>query len=178
MKRREFIALLGGTAAAWPLGARAQQSERIRRIAILMGFAEDDPETKARLARFRDDIEKFGWSEGRNVRIDVRFAPVGAQMPILAKDLIALQPDVILAHGARVAVALQKETRTIPVVFVNVSDPIGAGFITSLARPGGNFTGVLHYEVGILGKWLAMLKEIAPTVARAALLGSPEESPL
>jgi ABC-type uncharacterized transport system substrate-binding protein len=172
MRRREFITLVG-TAAVWPFATRAQQPERIRRIAVLMGFAEDDPETKARLARFRDDIEKLGWSEGRNVRIDVRFAPVGAQIPILAKDLIALQPDVILAHGARVAVALQKETRTIPVVFVNVSDPIGAGFITSLARPGGNFTGVLHYEVGILGKWLAMLKEIAPTVARAALLGSP-----
>ena len=173
MKRREFITLIGG-AAAWPLVARAQQPERIRRIAVLMGLAEDDPETKARLARFKENIEKLGWSEGRNVRIDVRFAPAGAQAQMVAKDLIALQPDVILAHSAQVAAALQKETRTIPVVFVNVSDPIGAGFITSLARPGGNFTGVLHYEVGILGKWLEMLKEIAPTVARAALLGDPK----
>jgi putative ABC transport system substrate-binding protein len=173
MRRREFITFLGGAVAAWPLVARAQQPERIRHIAILMGLAEDDPETKARLARFRNDIEKLGWSEGRNLHIEVRFAPPGAQVPILAKELVALQPDVILAHGAQIAGALHRETGAIPVVFVNVSDPIGAGFIASLARPGGNFTGVLHYEVGILGKWLAMLKEIAPTVARAALVGDP-----
>ena len=173
MRRRDFITLVRG-AAAWPLVAHAQQPERVRHIAILMGLAEGDPETKARLVKFRNDIEKLGWSEGRNVHIEVRFAPAGAHALVRAKELVALKPDVILAHSAQIASALQRETRTIPVVFVNVSDPIGAGFITSLARPGGNFTGVLHYEVGILGKWLAMLKEIAPTVARAALLGDPK----
>jgi putative ABC transport system substrate-binding protein len=139
-----------------------------------MGLAEDDPETKARLGEFRKEIEKFGWSEGQNVRFDIRFAPGGVNAQALAKELIALKPDVILAHSAQVAGVVQRETRTIPVVFVNVSDPIGAGFIESLARPGGNLTGVLHYEVGILGKWLAMLKEIAPRVTRAALMADPK----
>ena len=174
MRRREFITLIGGAAVAWPLAGRAQQAERMRRVAILMGLAEDDPETKARLEKFRSDIEKLGWSEGRNVHIEIRFAPAGANAQALAKQLIALQPDVILAHSAQVADVVQRETRTIPVVFVNVSDPIGAGFIASLARPGGNFTGVLHYEVGIVGKWLAMLKEIAPRVTRAAVVGDPK----
>jgi putative ABC transport system substrate-binding protein len=159
---------------AWPLAAFAQQGERIPRVAILMGLAEDDPETKARLGEFRKEIEKFGWSEGQNVRFDIRFAPGGVNAQALAKELIALKPDVILAHSAQVAGVVQRETRTIPVVFVNVSDPIGAGFIESLARPGGNLTGVLHYEVGILGKWLAMLKEIAPRVTRAALMADPK----
>ena len=174
MRRRDFLGALVGTAVAWPLAGRAQQAERMRRVAILMGLAEDDPETKARLEKFRTDIEKLGWSEGRNVHIEIRFAPAGANAQALAKQLIALQPDVILAHSAQVADVVQRETRTIPVVFVNVSDPIGAGFIASLARPGGNFTGVLHYEVGIVGKWLAMLKEIAPRVARAAVVGDPK----
>jgi len=174
MRRREFIALIGGAAVLWPLTASAQQSERIRHIAILMGLAENDPETGQRLARFKNEMEKLGWSEGRNLRTDVRFAPAGAQASQLAKELIALQPDVILAHSAQIAGALFRQTREIPVVFVNVSDPIGAGFIVSLARPGGNFTGVLHYEPGIVGKWLAMLKEIAPTVTRAALVGDPK----
>ena len=174
MRRRDFLGALVGTAVARPLAGRAQQAERMRRVAILMGLAEDDPETKARLEKFRADIEKLGWSEGRNVHIEIRFAPAGANAQALAKQLIALQPDVILAHSAQVADVVQRETRTIPVVFVNVSDPIGAGFIASLARPGGNFTGVLHYEVGIVGKWLAMLKEIAPRVTRAAVVGDPK----
>lgn len=174
MRRRDFLGALVGTAVAWPLAGRAQQAERMRRVAILMGLAENDPETKARLEKFRADIEKLGWSEGRNVHIEIRFAPAGANAQALAKQLIALQPDVILAHSAQVADVVQRETRTIPVVFVNVSDPIGAGFIASLARPGGNFTGVLHYEVGIVGKWLAMLKEIAPRVTRAAVVGDPK----
>src|SRR5262245_37411431 len=174
MRRRDFIKLIGSTTVAWPLPVLAQQGERIRNVAILMGLAENDPETKARLERFRTEIEKLGWSEGRNLRIEVRFAPAGAQAPELAKELIALQPDVILAHSAQVAGALFRQTREIPVVFVNVSDPIGASFIVSLARPGGNFTGVLHYEAGIVGKWVAMLKEIAPTVVRAALVGDPK----
>jgi putative ABC transport system substrate-binding protein len=173
VRRRDFIKVVAGSTVAWPLVARAQ-SERMRQIAILMGLAENDPETKTRLERFRKDIEKLGWSEGHNVRIEIRFAPAGANAQILAKELVALKPDVILAHSAQVAGVIQRETRTIPVVFVNVSDPIGAGFIASLARPGGNFTGVLHYEVGILGKWLAMLKEIAPRLSRAALVGDPK----
>jgi putative tryptophan/tyrosine transport system substrate-binding protein len=174
MRRREFIKLIGSLPAAWPLAVLAQQGERVRHVAILMGLAENDPETKGRLERFRKEMEKFGWSEGRNLRIEVRFAPAGAQASELAKELIALQPDVILAHSAQIAGALFQQTREIPVVFVNVSDPIGAGFIVSLARPGGNFTGVLHYEEGILGKWLAMLKEVAPNVVRAALVGDPK----
>ena len=124
----------------------------MRRIGVLMGLAEDDLETKARLAEFRQGLEKLGWSEGRNVRIDYRFAPTGAdQSQALAKELVALQPDVILAHATAVAAALQRENRAIPIVFVNVSDPIGAGFIASLARPGGNLTGLLHYEASITG---------------------------
>jgi putative ABC transport system substrate-binding protein len=122
----------------------------------------------------RKDLEKLGWSEGRNVRIETRFAPAGAQVQALAKELVALQLDVILAHSAQIVAALHRETKVIPIVFVNVSDPIGAGFIASLARPGGNLTGVLHYEVGIVGKWLAMLKELAPRISRAALVMNPK----
>ena len=134
MKRREFITLLGG-AAAWPLAARAQQSDGMRRIGVLMGLAEDDPETKARLAAFRQGLDKRGWSEGRNVRIDYRFAPASAQVQVLAKELVALQPDVILANSTPVTAALQRESRTIPIVFVAVADPIGSGFVASLPRP-------------------------------------------
>jgi putative ABC transport system substrate-binding protein len=149
----------------------------MRRIGVLMGLAEDDPETNARLAKLRQELEKLGWSEGRNLRIDVRFAASRPdQFRVLAQELIALQPDVIVAHSTPVARALQRETRTVPVVFVNVSDPIGEGFIASLARPGGNLTGVLHYEAGIIGKWLAMLKEIAPRTARAAFVTNPKTS--
>jgi putative ABC transport system substrate-binding protein len=136
MKRREFIMLLGG-AAAWPLGARAQQPERMRRIGVLMALAEDDPETKARLAAFRQGLEKRGWSEGRNVGIDYRYAPVGAHAQVLAKELVALQPDVIFAISTPVTAALQQESRTVPIVFAAVADPIGSGFIASLPRPGG-----------------------------------------
>jgi putative ABC transport system substrate-binding protein len=139
-----------------------------------MGIAEDDADTKARLAKFRQELERLGWSEGRNVRIDIRFAPGGAQAQALAKELVALRPDVILAHSAQIAAALQRETRAIPIVFVNVNDPIGAGFVASVARPGGNLTGLLHYEEGISGKWLGLLKEIAPRLARAALVANPK----
>ena len=174
MKRREFISLLGGAAAAWPLAARAQQADHMRRIGVLMGLAENDPETKARAARLRQELGRLGWSEGHNVRIDTRFAPAGVQAQVLAKELVGLRPDVLLAHSAQIAAAVQRETRAIPIVFVNVSDPIGAGFVESLARPGGNVTGLLHYEAGIVGKWLALLKEIAPRLARAALVADPK----
>ena len=173
MRRREFITLLGGAAAALPLAARAQQSDRVRRIGVLLNFPEDDAEAKARLAAFGQGLGKRGWSDGSNVRIDSRFTATSSERyPALAKELIALQPTVILAHSTGVVAALQRESRTIPIVFVNVSDPIGSGFIASLARPGGNLTGVLHYEASIVGKWLAMLKEIAPRLARAALVGN------
>ena len=131
MRRRDFIRLIGSSTAAWPLPLLAQQGERPRYIAILMGLAENDPETKERLVRFKNEMEKLGWSEGRNLRIEVRFAPAGAHVSQLAKELIALQPDVILAHSAQVAGALFKQTREIPVVFVNVSDPIGAALLSA-----------------------------------------------
>ena len=175
MKRRDFLGVLGGT-VAWPLTARAQKPERMRRIGILMGLAEDDPETIRRLAKLRQELVRFGWTEGSNIRIDIRFAPAGAHALALAlaKELLALRPDVILAHSAQIAGVIQRETRAIPIVFVNVSDPIGAGLVASLARPGGNFTGLLHYEAGIVGKWLALLKDIAPRLARAALVADPK----
>jgi putative ABC transport system substrate-binding protein len=173
MRRRAFITLLGGAAVAWPLAARAQQ-DRMRRIGVLMGFAEDDPEAKARLAAFRQGLEKRGWSEGRNVRIDTRFAPAGALAQAVAKELVALQPDVILAHSTPVTTALQRESRTIPIVFAVVADPIGSGFIASLPRPGGNITGVMQYEASVTGKWLAMLKEVAPGLVRAAFVANPK----
>ena len=174
MRRREFITLIGG-AAAWPITARGQPTERMRRIGVLVAFAEDDPETKARLAAFRRGLERLGWTDGLNVYIDARFAAGRpAQFQALAKELVALQPDVILAQTPPITAALQRESPTIPIVFVSVSDPIGSGFAASLARPGGNVTGILQFEAGITGKWLAMLKEIAPRLARAALVGNPK----
>jgi putative ABC transport system substrate-binding protein len=140
---------------------------------VLLNFTEDDPEVKERLAAFRQGLEKRGWLEGRNIHLDYRFTAVKTdRFPALAKELIALQPDVILAHSTASVAALQRETRTIPIVFVNVSDPIGLRFVASLARPGGNLTGVLHLEASIVSKWLAMLKEIDPGITNVALLGN------
>src|SRR5262249_52206496 len=175
MKRREFITLLGG-AAAWPLVARAQQGERVPLVGVISNIIEDDPAMKARVGAFRQELEKFGWLPGRNVRIETRFgAATPQQLQANAKELLALQPDVILANAPQVARALQQASRTVPIVFVAVSDPIGAGLIASLARPGGNLTGLQNYEATITGKWLAMLKEIAPSTARAALVGNPHD---
>jgi putative tryptophan/tyrosine transport system substrate-binding protein len=175
MRRRAFIGLLGG-AAAWPLAARAQQSDRMRRIGVLVPYAEDDPDTKLRLAGFRQGLERLGWFDGRNVHIEYRFAPAANrdQARMHAKELVALQPDVILVQSTPVTAAFQHESRTVPIVFVGASDPIGSGFVTSLARPGGNLTGQLLYEAGIVGKWLAMLKEVAPRLRRAALVINPK----
>jgi putative ABC transport system substrate-binding protein len=147
----------------------------MRRIGVVVSSAEDDLDMQARVAGFRQGLERLGWSEDRNARIDARFAAGNAdQFQVLAKELIALQPDVIFAHSTPVVAALQRESRMIPIVFVSVSDPIGSGFVASLARPGGNLTGLLQYEEGIAGKWLAMLKEIAPRLARAALVANPK----
>jgi ABC-type uncharacterized transport system substrate-binding protein len=178
MRRRNFITLLGGAAAAWPLAARAQQRERVQRVGVLLSFAEYDPEVPPRLAALRRELERLGWSEGRNLRIDIRYAGARAdQFPILAKQLIALQPDVILAISGPIAMALQRETRTIPIVFTGASDPVGMGLVESLPRPGGNITGLLLLEASITGKWLAMLKEIAPRLTRMALVGNPKTMP-
>jgi putative ABC transport system substrate-binding protein len=174
MRRRNFIALLGSV-AAWPLAARAQQGERMRRIGLLLAVAEDDVDMQTRLAGFRQVLERRGWSDGRNIRIDYRFAGGHAdRFQVLAKELIALQPDVILVQSPPVAAVMQRETRAIPIVFVDISDPIGPGFVASLARPGGNLTGVITFEAGIPGKWLAMLKEIAPGLAHVALVSNPK----
>jgi len=174
VKRRTFITLLGGAVAAWPMAARAQQPDGMRRIGVLMGLAEDDQATRARLAAFRQGLEKRGWSEGHNVRIDYRFAPDSAQVQVFAKELVALQPAVILANSTPGTAALQRESRTIPIVFAVVADPIGSGFVASLPRPGGNITGVMLYEASVTGKWLAMLKEIAPNLVRAAFVANPK----
>jgi putative ABC transport system substrate-binding protein len=176
MKRRKFLALLGGAAAplAIPLAPRAQQPGRMRRIGVLVGLAENDENMKARLAALRQGLERRGWSEGRNIRIDTRYAPAGAHVEALAKELVGLQPDVILAHTVIPAVALQRETRAIPIVFVSLSNPTGLGLIASLAHPGGNFTGLTTFEAGIVGKWFSMLKEVAPRIKRVSFLGNPD----
>ena len=172
--RRKFIALIGGAAAAWPLAARAQQGEPMRRIGALMSTAADDPEGQARIAAFQQGLQQFGWTIGRNVRIDSRW-PVGdsERTRRYAAELVALAPDVILATGSAAAAPLLQATRTVPVVFVIVPDPVGAGFVNSLARPGGNATGFIQFEYGISGKWLELLKQIAPSVTRAAILRDP-----
>jgi len=168
MRRREFITLLGSAAAASPLAARAQQNERVRRVGMLVGF--DDPDIKV----FKQELEKLGWSEGRNVRIDYLYAPAGAQVQALAKDLVTLQPDVIFSQSRPATAALQHVTDRIPIVFCYVIDPIGAGFVASFPRPGSNLTGFVVYEPSVVSKWMEMLKEIAPQTTRAALLGNPK----
>jgi putative ABC transport system substrate-binding protein len=174
MRRRQFLGVVGAVAAI-PLAARAQQ---MRHIGVLVVSAKDDPDTVARLAGLRQGLERLGWFEGRNIRIDYRYAAGRTdQFQALAKELVALKPEAILAHSTPIATALQRESRAIPIVFVNVSDPIGSGFIASLARPGGNLTGILLYEEGVIGKWLAMLKEIAPRLERVAAIGSPKTTP-
>src|SRR5262245_35281090 len=174
MRRREFITLLGGAAASWPLAVRAQQPERVRRIGVLMAVPENDHEYQAFLAAFREGLQKLGWAEGRNIRIDTRWAALDAEaMQRLAKELVALQPELILSPTTPTTAALFQQTRTIPIIFVNVADPIGSGFVANLSRPGGNITGFITMEPTIAGKWLELLKEIAPGVARVALLFNP-----
>jgi ABC-type uncharacterized transport system substrate-binding protein len=171
MKRREFITLLGGAAAAWPLAASAQQGERIRRIGVLMGIAADDPAGQVRLAAFLRGLQQLGWTEGRNVRIDIRWGAGDVERNRgLAAELVALAPDVILAHSSAAVAPLLQQTRSLPIVFTVVADAVGAGYVDSMARPGGNATGFINWEYSIGGKWLELLKEIAPGVTRVAVL--------
>jgi putative ABC transport system substrate-binding protein len=177
VRRREFITLLGG-AAAWPFAARAQQAERMRRIGVLVPYVADDPEAQARMAAFQQALAELGWIDGRNLRIDTR---LGAGDPDryrqYAAELVALAPDVIVAVQSTVVAAVQRQTRTVPIVFVGVIDPVGAGLVASLARPGGNTTGFTVFEYGLSPKWLALLKEIAPHVTRAAVFRDPTSAP-
>jgi len=171
MRRRDFIKVIAGSAAAWPLAARAQQAERMRRIGVLMNVAADDPEGQARIAAFHQGLQEWGWTLGRNARIDVRWGAVDADSSRrYAAELVGLAPDVILASASAATAALQQTTRTIPIVFTTVADPVGAGFVETLAHPGGNITGFSLYEFTLSGKWLELLKEIAPGVTRAAVL--------
>ncbi|HKF07696.1 MAG TPA: ABC transporter substrate-binding protein [Xanthobacteraceae bacterium] len=173
MRRREFITLLGG-AAAWPLAARAQQGERMRRIGVLLPAASNDAEFQARMEAFQQGLQQAGWSIGRNVQLDIRWAtPDAAKIRQQATELVALAPDVILTTGGSTMVAMQQATRTLPVVFVQVPDPVGAGFVDSLARPGGNATGFTQFEYGVGAKLLELLKEISPGLMRAVVLRDP-----
>ena len=170
MRRRKFITLLGG-AAGWPLAARAQQPERMRQIGMLMSTAVDDPEGQARMAAFQQGLQQLGWTQDQNVRIEARWsASAPDRMREGAADLVARAPDVILASGGTVVGPLLRATRTVPIVFTQTPDPVGAGFVESLARPGGNATGFSQFEYGISSKWLELIKEIAPRVTRAAVL--------
>ncbi len=174
LRRREFITLFGG-AAAWPLAARAQQpGERMRRIGVLTNTTADDPEGQARIAAFHQGLQEWGWTLGRNTRIDVRWGAIDADSSRrYATELVALAPEVILVSAAAGLGALKQTTRTVPIVFVNVVDPVGAGYVESLSRPGGNVTGFTPFEYGLSGKWLELLKEVAPSVRRAAVLRDP-----
>jgi putative ABC transport system substrate-binding protein len=172
--RRSFITLLGGAAAAWPLAALAQEGERMRRIGVLMNASSDDADGQARIVAFVQALQELGWTDRRNARIDVRWGAGDAERyHRYARELVALEPDVILAPTGSVVAALQRTTRTVPIVFTSVIDPVGAGFVANLARPGGNMTGFAAFEYGLSGQWLALLKEIAPDIRRAAVLRDP-----
>jgi len=175
MKRRTFITLLGGAAAAWPLAARAQQGERMRRIAVLMGLAETNPGTTHNVQELRLALNNLGWMEGRNLEVALRYAAGDPERArILARELVAAQPDLIVGHTTPVVAALEKATRTIPIIFVSIPDPVATGFVASLARPGGNITGFINYEFTMGAKWLEVLKQIAPGTRRVSLMLNPD----
>ena len=178
MQRREFIGLIGG-AAAWPIAARAQPLGGMRLIGVQIGQAESDRQGQAFVAAFRDELRKLGWIEGTNVRIDTRWATAGdaEARQRFAKELVALQPDLLLSHGTPTTATLLQQTRAIPIIFAAVSDPIGSGFVASFPRPGGNVTGFMNMEPTMASKWIEMLKEIAPRVVRVALLFNPTTAP-
>ena len=173
MNRRQLITLLSGAAVPWPLAARAQQPDRVRRIGVLMTLAADDPEGQARVAAFRQGLQQLGWTGGHEVQIEIRWATSNIEARKHAAELVALAPDLILATGSPTVAALQQATRSVPIVFVNVADPVGAGFVDGLARPGGNITGFALYEYSMSGKFLELLKEIAPRVTRVGVLRDP-----
>jgi putative tryptophan/tyrosine transport system substrate-binding protein len=176
LHRREFIRLLACAAVAWPLAARAQQPTR--RIGMLIGYSENDPEIQARLAAFRQALEGNGWKEGRSILIDYRFAPASPdQAQVFAKELVALQPDVLVGNSTPATAAPLHETRAIPIVFVGVSDPVGSHFVASTARPGGSTTGFTNFAPSMVGKWLEMLKQVAPGIGRAAVIFNPKTAP-
>ena len=179
MRRREFITLLAGAAATWSLAARAQQDQRVRRIGVLMGdFPENNPEARAVVAAFREGLQKLGWTEGRNIRIDTRWAAADIEaMQRFAKELVGSQPELIFSTNTPATAALLQQTRTIPIVFVQVTDPVGSGFVASIPRPGGNVTGFITMAPTMAGKWLEMLKEIAPRVKQVAFLFNPATAP-
>lgn len=171
MRRRDFIAAFAGVAAAWPLAARAQQAEQMRRIGVLMNVVADDPQGQARIVAFQQRLQQLGWSEGRNVQIDIRWGGNDIERDRrYAAELVALVPDVILAAGTLSVAALQRHGHAIPIVFNNVADPVGAGFVNNLAHPGGNLTGFMNFEYSIGGKWLDLLKQIVPGLTRAGVL--------
>jgi putative ABC transport system substrate-binding protein len=177
MRRRQVIGGLGA-AAAWPLAGHAQQAGQMRRIGVLMGFAESMPEAQANVAAFRDGLQKLGWTEGRNIRIDTRWAAADVEaMQRFSKELVTLQPDLILTQNTPTTAAMLQQTRTIPIIFANVADPVGSRFVTNFPRPGGNVTGFILFEPTMAGKWLNLLKEIAPNVNRAAFLFNPATAP-
>jgi putative ABC transport system substrate-binding protein len=177
MKRREFITLLGGAVAAWPLAARAQQGERVRRIGLLMATA-DDPEGQARVTALKQGLQELGWTDGRNIQIETRFGGAEAgRIRAHAAELVALAPDIIVGHSTAVIRALRQATSSIPIVVAAVNDPVEQGFVSSLAHPGGNITGFSFIDFQMVGKWLEMLKEAAPGVSRAALMFNPDTSP-
>jgi putative tryptophan/tyrosine transport system substrate-binding protein len=178
MRRRDFITALGGAVVAWPLPLSAQHPSAMRRIGVLMGIAENDADAKPRAMAFQHGLQELGWTEGRNVRIEYRWAAADLErMHVYAAELVALAPDLILANTSPVVAALQRATRTIPIVFVNVVDPVGPGFVANLARPGGNITGFLIFEFSMGGKWLETLKQAAPNVKRVALIFNPQTAP-
>ena len=178
LRRRQFITVLGGAAVAWPLAARAQQPERMRRIDVLMAYAESDPEGQALVAAFREGLQKLGWTESRNIRIETRWATADLElMQRFAREIVELRPDLILTQNTPTTAAMLQQTRSIPIIFATGSDPVGSGFVASFARPGGNVTGFIDMEASLAGKWLGLLKEIAPRVARVAFLFNPATAP-
>jgi putative ABC transport system substrate-binding protein len=176
MRRREFITLLSGAAVVWPLAARAQQSGRVRRVGVLMGYAETDPSAQAQVEALRQGLQRLGWEEGRNILIDVRFPAADAgRVRAILTELMSLAPDVLITNTNLVTAVVQTEVRTVPIVFISVGDPVGAGFVSDEARPTGNLTGFANWRPSLGEKWLELLKEIAPQVERVGILMHPEE---
>jgi ABC-type uncharacterized transport system substrate-binding protein len=178
LRRREFITLLGGAVAAWPIAARAQQGGEMRRLGVLSNIGESDPEAQSMAAALHKRLRELGWVNGRNLQVDHRWGAGNPErIAAFAKELVALKPDVIVAHTTPSVIALRNETNTIPLVFVQVSDPIGTGFVTNMAHPGGSITGFTNFESSMVGKWVEMLKEMAPGISRVAFLFNPQTAP-